>query len=107
MPETMEIEKNVDETTGALPKVKWDASSMQTSYANVCNVASTREEVTLLFGTNQTWANDQKEFSVRLSERVILSPFAAKRLLLLLDNVVGQYEQRFGNLGIEKPKTRN
>lgn len=113
MPQTLEVEKNVDhekkvdQKTGALPKVKWDASNMQTSYANVCNVASTREEVTLLFGTNQTWSNDQKEFSVRLSERIIVSPFAAKRLLMLLENVVGQYETRFGSLGIEKPVSKS
>ena len=105
--ETVKEAENVDQKTGALPKVKWDASGMQTSYANVCNVASTREEVTLLFGTNQTWGGDQNEFSVRLTERLILSPFAAKRLLLLLDNVVTQYENRFGSLGIKKPVTAN
>jgi len=90
----------VDQTTGALPKVKWDDSGMKTSYANVCNVASTREEVTLLFGTNQTWHNDPKEVSVHLSDRIILSPFAAKRLVLLLGNVVGEYEKRFGQLNV-------
>jgi hypothetical protein len=91
---------NVDQTTGAVPEVTWDDSSMKTSYANVCNVASTREEVTLLFGTNQTWHTEQKEFKVRLSDRIILSPYAAKRLAILLANVVGQYEKRFGDLGI-------
>jgi hypothetical protein len=94
----------VDPTTGALPKVKWDDSSMRTSYANVCNVASTREEVTLLFGTNQTWHGNMKEVSVHLTDRIILSPFAAKRLSLLLGGVVGEYEKRFGTL--ELPTTR-
>jgi hypothetical protein len=84
------------------PKVKWVDTDMSTSYANVCNVASTREEVTLLFGTNQTWHNNQGEVSVRLSDRVILSPFAAKRLALLLGNVIQEYEKRFGSLGLEE-----
>jgi len=92
----------VDEKTGALPKVKWDDANMKTSYANVCNVASTREEVTLLFGTNQTWQGRPDEVSVRLSDRIILSPFAAKRLMLLLANIVTEYEKRFGDLGIGK-----
>ena len=92
---------NVDQKTGALPLVKWDDSAMKTSYANVCNVASTREEVTLLFGTNQTWHSGQKEVSVRLSDRIILSPFAAKRLALLVSGVIAEYEKRFGSLGIE------
>jgi hypothetical protein len=94
--------KEREETAGAaMPKVKWDDSGMSTSYANVCNVSSTREEVTLLFGTNQTWHTGQKEFSIKLSNRVILSPYAAKRLLTLLGNVVNQYEQHFGTLNIE------
>ena len=91
---------NIDQRTGALPKVKWDDSGMKTSYANVCNVASTREEVTLLFGTNQTWHSGMEEVSVRLSDRIILSPFAAKRLALLIGNVVNEYEKRFGTLSI-------
>jgi hypothetical protein len=37
------------------PKVNWDDSDMRSSYANVCNVSSTREEVVILFGTNQAW----------------------------------------------------
>lgn len=87
--------------TGAkVPKVKWDDSSMSTSYANVCNVASTREEVTILFGTNQTLYTGQNELTVKLSDRMIISPYAAKRLLLLLGNVVGQYEERFGQLDV-------
>ena len=77
---------------------------MKTSYANVCNVASTREEVTLLFGTNQTWHSGQEEVSVRLSDRVILSPYAAKRLALLLANVVSEYEKRFGALNVGVPE---
>lgn len=83
-----------------VPTIRWDDSSMKTSYANVCNVSSSREEVTLLFGTNQTWHTGQQEFTVKLSDRIIISPFAAKRLLVLLQNVVGQYEARFGALDI-------
>lgn len=96
-------EAKPQEITGAPPKVKWDDANMKTSYANVVNASSTREEVTLLFGTNQTWHAGQKEFNVQLSDRIILSPFAAKRLTLLLGAVVAEYEKRFGalNIGIE------
>ena len=85
---------------GATPTINWDDSSMKTSYANVVNVSSSREEVTLLFGTNQTWHTGSQEFSIKLSDRMIISPFAAKRLLVLLQNIVGQYETRFGQLDI-------
>ncbi|GMQ76975.1 MAG: hypothetical protein BMS9Abin01_2280 [Gammaproteobacteria bacterium] len=83
----------------AVPKVSWDDSQMTTSYANVVNAASTREEVAIFFGTNQTWnlAKDQ-EVSVQLSNRIILNPFAAKRLMTLLGSILKEYESRYGAL---------
>ncbi len=85
----------------ALPTVKWDDSNMKTSYANVVNAASTREEVTLFFGTNQTWNPvGTKEFNVNLSDRIVLSPFAAKRLWTLMGAVLQEYEKRFGSLDL-------
>lgn len=80
------------------PRVKWDDSKMRSTYANVCNVSSSREEVTLLFGTNQAWHTGQKELTVELSDRIILNPHAAKRLHLLLNSVINEYESRFGEL---------
>jgi len=82
-------------------KIKWDAGQMRTSYANVCNVSSTREEVTLLFGTNQTWQSENNELTVNLTERIILNAYAAKRLALLLNNIMKEYESRFGELNID------
>ena len=38
---------------------------------------------------------------VQLTDRVVLSPFAAKRLALLLNNVVQDYEKKFGALDLE------
>lgn len=86
-------------------RVRWDDKDMSTSYANVCNVSSTREEVTLLFGTNQSWHTGQEEVVIKLSDRLILSPFAAKRLSLLLQNIVQQYEDRFGALNTDASDT--
>ncbi|MDH5337764.1 MAG: DUF3467 domain-containing protein [Nitrospira sp.] len=37
---------------------------------------------------------------VKLNSRVILSSFAAKRLALLLDTVIKQYEARFGTMDV-------
>ncbi len=82
-------------------KIKWDDSNMRSSYANVCNVTSTREEVVMLFGMNQAWNRGQKEVTIQLSDRIVISPYAAKRLAMLLDGVVKEYENRFGALNIE------
>src|ERR1051326_7667736 len=82
-------------------KIKWDDSNMKSSYANVCNVMSTREEVVLMFGVNQAWHAGQKEVTVQLTDRIILSPHAAKRLSILLGNLMKQHEERFGALNVE------
>lgn len=82
------------------PKVTWDDSKMKTSYANVCNVLGTREEVMLLFGANQAWQGGQKEVTVALSERIVLNPYAAKRLMHMLQQGLKEYEARYGELKI-------
>ena len=79
-------------------KVKFDDAKMHSSYANVCNISFTREEVLLLFGISEAWQSGQAEVSVQLTERVILSPFAAKRMQVLLGAILQQYEQKFGSL---------
>ena len=93
------VEANATESAPAGPSIRWDDSRMQSAYANVCNVASTREEVVLLFGINQAWQAGQQEIPIQLSSRIIVSPFVAKRLCTLLENVLKEYESRFGQLG--------
>ena len=85
---------------GAQTRIVWDDSNMRSVYANVSNVAGTREEIVLLFGMNQAWHAGQKEVKVQLTDRVVLSPFAAKRLSILLSNVLADYEKKFGKLEI-------
>lgn len=84
-------------------KVKFDDSKMHSSYANVCNISFTREEVLLLFGISEAWQSGQAEVNVQLTERVILSPFAAKRMHVLLGAILQQYEQKFGTLSSAIP----
>jgi len=81
--------------------LKWDDTNMKSSYANVCNVTSTREEVVMLFGVNQAWNRGQKEVTIQLTDRIIISPYAAKRMSMLLQGVVTEYEKRFGTLNVE------
>ncbi len=94
-------EDKTDPSTVEGTRIKWDDSNMRSAYANVCHVSSTREEVVLLFGLNQAWNRGQKEVTIQLTERVIVSPYAAKRLAMLLNNVVNEYEGRFGTLNVD------
>lgn len=86
----------------AAPTVRWDDTHLKSSYANVCNVSSTREEVVLVFGINQSWERGQSEVAVQLTDRLILSPFAAKRLAALLTSVMREYETRWA-LNLDTP----
>jgi hypothetical protein len=87
-------------------KIVWNDSNMRSAYANVANVAGGREEIVLLFGMNQAWHAGQKEVNVQLSDRIVLSPYAAKRLSILLNTVLGDYEKKFGKLevGAQRPE---
>lgn len=83
--------------------VQWLDQNMQTHFANVVNVQSTREQFDLFFGTNQTWnVTDKNSVAVNLSNRVILTPFAAKRLWTVLGNVLREHEARHGTLELDR-----
>jgi hypothetical protein len=77
----------------AAPTVQFDVSNLQSSY-----VSSTREEVVLAFGANNVWERGQANMQVQLTNRIVLNPFAAKRLAGVLTRVVTEYETRFGTL---------
>jgi hypothetical protein len=40
----------------------------------------------------------QQELEIELNHRIVLSPFAAKRLSQLLQNLMKEYETRYGAL---------
>src|ERR1700743_1982139 len=83
--------------------VQWIDKNMATHFANVVNVQSTREQVDLFFGTNQTWnVAGNSQVAVDLTNRIILTPFAAKRLWTVLGGVWRKYESRHGALDIER-----
>jgi hypothetical protein len=83
---------------GAQPRVRFDNSQIKSDYCNVCNATSTREEVVINFGVNQTWDTGAAELEVKMLHRIILSPFAAKRLQELLTRLINEHEARYGTL---------
>jgi hypothetical protein len=75
---------------------------VKTSYANICLLFSTREEVFLEFGLALPSAGEnQQEANMLVSDRVIMSPVAAKRLAIALSQALQQYENAFGVIPIE------
>ena len=52
----------------------------------------------LNFGVNQNWERTPAEMEIELEHRLILLPFAAKRLNQLLSKLMTEYETRSGEL---------
>lgn len=79
-------------------KVRFNTANLKSSYANVCNANSTREEVVLNFGITQNWERAPQDMEIELAHRIVLSPFAAKRLSGMLQKLLDEYESRHGVL---------
>ena len=81
------------------PRLRLDDSAIKSSYANFANATSTREETVLMFGMLQGFNRGQNEIPVQLNDRIVMSPFVARRLSKMLANLHHNYEARFGPLG--------
>jgi len=95
MAEVPAVEKKIEP---ANPQVKWNIEQLKSSYVNFANANSTREEVVMNFGLNNSWDRSQPEMEIELAHRIVMSPFAAKRLAELLNKLMGEYENRYGEL---------
>jgi len=79
------------------PTINLDDSQVEAIYANLCRVSSTPEEVILDLALNPNPVGGQSA-DIRVSQRVILNHFTAKRLAALLAATVQRHEQTFGVL---------
>ena len=72
------------------------------TYANFCRGTLSPEEVILDLGFNpNAFGVKVLAEDVEIRNRIILSPSAAKRLLLLLNNMVQNHEQNFGEIEVD------
>ncbi len=85
--------------------IQWDDKQMTTGFANVVNIQGTREQVELFFGTHRSWnLANSGDLKVDLTNRMILTPYAAKRLNTILTQVLSEYEARHGVLKTDDAK---
>lgn len=83
--------------------IAWNDASMATNFANVVNVQGTREQIEFLFGTNRSWeTRSEGPVQVDLTNRIIMTPYAAKRLQMILTGVLREYEARHGILKVDE-----
>lgn len=98
-----EASKAVQGPEGSAPAsigVKWNTGGLKSSYVNFANASTTQEEVVLNFGVNNNWdrSGGSPDIEIDLLHRVVMSPFAAKRLAELMNKLIAQYEMRYGQL---------
>jgi hypothetical protein len=82
--------------TVAQPKIKWNVDQLKSSYVNFANANSSRDEVVLNFGVNNSWDRAVQEVEINLEHRLVMTPFAAKRLSDLLIKLLAEHESRYG-----------
>lgn len=94
-----DTKNNTQQTQPQGMPVNWITTGLHSSYSNFCNANSTREEVVLNFGINKNWERGpQGSLEIELNHRIVLSPFAAKRLTELMQQLMKEYETRYGAL---------
>lgn len=79
-------------------KIVWDDAHVRTARPDAWTVTGTREEIVLLFGTARAPYESGEQEEICLTDRIVLSPFVAKRLALALDSGIRHHEARYGPL---------
>ena len=85
-------------------RFSFEGSNIRDVYANAVKLSAGKEEVVLRFGINRSQDFSSREAEVRSLSSVILNPFAAKRLALLLNNTLRDYEAKYGPLEKGAPR---
>ena len=81
---------------GGKRTLRWDDSRMKASYADVCNVSTTRDALVLSFGMLR--GATPQGATVAISDRLVLNPETAAQLAATLQSLVREYEARHGVL---------
>jgi hypothetical protein len=82
------------------PEFPVDVTGLSTVYANFARVTGTPEELVLDFGLNTSMVPVPTE-PVRLSHRLVMNYYSAKRLLFALSQSIQRHEAAYGVLEID------
>lgn len=85
-------------------QLRVDDSQAQTYYSSISRISGSAEEITLDFAQGVRPTDQSNVNVLRVNSRIILSPWAAKRLAMALGQTVQRYEQAYGTLEIDPRK---
>jgi hypothetical protein len=90
-------------TAQGAPQFAMDTSTLSTVYTNFCHVTFTPEELILDFGLN-TQTPPSPTQPIKLTHRVVMNFYTAKRLMNGLHFAVSRFEGLFGPLELDFQK---
>lgn len=82
----------------AAQQLQLDDSNIQACYANFCRVMGSPEELSIDFGFNPQTMGPPPTAPLKVTQRIIVNHYTAKRLLAALQHSVQQHERVFGVL---------
>ncbi|MEO1007598.1 MAG: DUF3467 domain-containing protein [Planctomycetota bacterium] len=87
-------------------QLRIDESKMHTTYANTIRSSTTNDEVVLDFGLNipMQGPDNQPVLNFSIGSRVITNWAGAKRLAISMGQLVRQYEERNGEIQLQRPQ---
>lgn len=86
-------------------QLRIDESKMHSTYANTIRTSTTPEEVVLDFGINMPTPSQDNQPAMLFSvgSRIVMNWAGIKRLAINLGQVVRQYEERNGEIQLNRP----
>lgn len=110
MAEEHPVEQQAREQAGQQVRLRMDERDMSSIYANAFRTNGTAEEVMLDFGVNvispATQQQSQPEIVFKVTNRVIMNYYSAKRLAITLSQLIRRHEEEFGELELDVAKRR-
>ncbi|MFP4106041.1 MAG: DUF3467 domain-containing protein [Phycisphaerae bacterium] len=104
------LDEQAREQTGQQVRLHVDDRQMDTTYSNSFRTNGTADEVFLDFGVNlmnpPTTREGQAELTFKVSDRIIMNYYSAKRLAITLSQLVRRHEEQFGELELDVNKRR-
>lgn len=85
------------------PQSLVEPADLEPLYANFCRVASTPEELVLDFGLNPQ-PFGQPTLPVKVSQRLVVNFYTAKRMWMALGVALQRHEQAFGPIEVDVNK---
>ena len=85
-------------------QVQISTEGVQPTYANLCRVTSTPEEIIMDFAINPNAFGKVLDEPLRLNHRIIMNYHAAKRVAIILNETIRRHESAYGQIELDPRK---